>query len=52
MDDDDVLSNIFFPGQELPMTNTKLKHVPRLIGRILAYNICLKTVSYNYYSVI
>jgi len=52
MDDDDVLSNIFFPGQELPMTNTKLKHVPRLIGRILAYNICPKTVSYNYYSVI
>ena len=32
------------------MTNTKLKHVPRLIGRILPYNICLKIGSYNYYS--
>ena len=31
------------------MTNTKLKPVPSLIGRILAYNIYPKTRSYNYY---
>ena len=50
MDDDEVLSNIFLPGQGLPMTKNKLKSIPRLIGRILAYNICPKTGSYNYYS--
>jgi len=50
MDDAEVLSNIFLPGQELPMSNNKLKLIPRLIGRILAYNICPKTGSYNYYS--
>ena len=32
------------------MSNNKLKPIPRLIGRILAYNICPKTGSYNYYS--
>ena len=31
------------------MTNTKLKPVPRLIGKILTYNICPKIGSYNYY---
>ena len=50
MDDEEVLSNIFLPGQGLPMTNTKLKPIPRLIGRILSYNICPKSGSYNYYS--
>ena len=50
MDDEDVLSQIFLPGQRLPMTNNKLKPIPRLIGRILSYNICPKTGSYNYYS--
>jgi len=50
MDDAEVLSNIFLPGQGLPMSNNKLKPIPRLIGRILTYNICPKTVSYNYYS--
>jgi len=50
MNDDEVLSNIFLLGQGLQMTNTKLKIVPCLIGRILSYNICPKTVSYNYYS--
>ena len=49
MDDEEVLSSIFLPGQGLPMTNTKLKPIPRLIGRILSYNICPKTGSYNYY---
>jgi len=32
------------------MANNKLQPIPRLIGRILAYNICHKTGSYNYYS--
>ena len=50
MDDEDVLSQIFLPGHRLPMTNNKLKPIPRLIGRILSYNICPKTGSYNYYS--
>ena len=50
MDDDEVLSNIFHSGQGLPMTNNKLKPIPRLIGCILAYNICPKIGSYNYYS--
>ena len=50
MVDDEILSNIFLSGQGLPMTNNKLKSVPRLIGRILAYNICPKIRSYNYYS--
>ena len=49
MDDDEVLSNIFLPSQGLTMTNNKLKPVPRLIGRILTYNICPKIRSYNYY---
>jgi len=50
MDNEEVLSSIFLPGQGLPMMNNKLKPIPRLIGRILAYNICPKTGSYNYYS--
>ena len=50
MDDAEVLSNIFLPGQGLPMSNNKLKPIPRLIGRILAYNMCPKIGSYNYYS--
>ena len=33
---------MFLPGQGLPMSNNKLKPIPRLIGRILANNICLK----------
>ena len=48
--DDEVFFHIFLPGQGLPMTNTKLKPVPRLIGHILTYNICPKIGSYNYYS--
>jgi len=50
MDDAEVLSNIFLPGQGLPMSNNKLKPIPRLIGRILAYNIFPKIGNYNYYS--
>ena len=50
MDDAEVLSNMFLPGQGLPMTNNKLKPISRLIGRIIAYNICPKIGSYNYYS--
>ena len=50
MDDAEVLPNMFLLGQGLPMTNNKLKPIPRLISRILAYNICPKTGSYNCYS--
>ena len=32
------------------MTNNKFQPIPRLIGRILTYNICPKTDSYNYNS--
>ena len=49
MDDEEVLSHIFLFGQGPPMTNTKLQPVPRLIDRILAYNIYPKTESYNYF---
>jgi len=31
------------------MTNTKLQPIIRLIGHILAYKICPKTDSYNYF---
>ena len=50
IDDAEVLSNMFLPGQGLPMSKNKLKPIPRLIGRILAYNIYPKIGSYNYYS--
>jgi len=50
MDDEEVLSHVFLPDQGSPMTNTKLQPVSRLIGRILAYNICSKIESYNYFS--
>ena len=50
MNDDEVFAIICLPGQDPPMTNKKLQTIPRLIGRILAYNICPKTGSYNYYS--
>jgi len=44
-------SHIFiFPIKDPPMTNTKLQSIPRLIGCILAYNICPKTESYNNFS--
>jgi len=50
MDDDDILNQIFLPGHHLPMANNKLKPIPRLIGRLLSYNICPKTGSFNYFS--
>ena len=50
MDDEDILNQIFLPGHHLPMANNKLKPIPRLIGRILSYNICPKTGSFNYFS--
>ena len=49
MTNEDVLSQIFLPGQGLPMAN-KLQPTPRLIGRILADKICPKTWSFNYFS--
>jgi len=50
VDDKEVFSCIFLPDQGPPMTNTKLQPVPHLISRILAYNICPKIRSYNYFS--
>ena len=50
MTDDEDFSRIYLLGQGPPMTNNKLQPIPQLIGRILAYNICPKTSSYNYYS--
>ena len=50
MDDEPVLSEIFLPSKGLPMQNNKLKPIPRLIGRILAYNLLPKTSSFDYFS--
>jgi len=50
MDDDEVLSRIYLPGQGPPMANNKLQHILRLIGRILTNNVRPKTGSLNYYS--
>jgi len=50
MNDEEVFSYIFLSGQELLMTNTKLQPIPRLIGHILAYNICPKIKNYNNFS--
>jgi len=50
MNNDEVFSRIYLPGQGPLMTNNKLQPISQLIGCILAYNICLKTDSYNYYS--
>ena len=50
MNDDEVFAKIYLPGQGPPMTNNKFQLIPRLIGHILAYNICPKTGSYNYCS--
>ena len=48
--DDEVFSRIYLPSQDPLMANNKLQSIPKLIGHILAYNICPKTGSYNYYS--
>jgi len=50
LNDDEVFSMIYMPGQGPPMANNKLQPIPQLICRILTYNICPKTDSYNYYS--
>ena len=49
MNDDEVFSRIYLPGQSPPMANNKLQPILRLIDRILASNICPKIGSYNYY---
>jgi len=49
MSDDEILSKIFLPGQG-PLMANKLQPTTRLIGKILAYNICPKTYSFNYFS--
>ena len=48
MDNEEVLSKVFLPGQGLPMANNKLQPTPKLIVRILA-NICPKTESFDYF---
>jgi len=50
LNDDEVFSRIYLPGQDPPMANNKLQPIPRFIGRILTYNIYPKSSSYNYYS--
>ena len=50
MNDEEVFCRIYLPGQGSPIANNKLQPIPRLIDRILAYNICPKIGSYNYYS--
>ena len=49
MDDDEVFSRIYLPGQGPLMANNKLQPIPQLIGCILAYNICPETSCYNYW---
>ena len=49
MNDDEVFSRIYLPGQDPPVANNKLQPIPKLIGCTLAYNICPKTDNYNYY---
>jgi len=46
---DEVFSKIYLPRQGPPIASNKLQPIPKLIGRILAYNICHKTENYNYY---
>ena len=50
MNNDEVFSRIYLPDPGPLMTNNKLQPISQLIGRILTYNIYLKTGSYNYYS--
>ena len=50
MTNDEVFSRIYLPSQGPPMKHNNLQPIPRLIDRILAYNICPKTRIYNYYS--
>ena len=50
LDDEEILSRFYLPSQEPNMANNKLKPIPRLIGCILAYNICPKMGSFNYFS--
>jgi hypothetical protein len=51
MNDQDILTNhIFLPGKGLPMLSNKLRPIPRLISRILSYNMIPKTGSYDHMS--
>ena len=49
MSDDETLLKNFLQGQVLLMANNKLQPTSRLIGRILAFKICPKTSSFNYF---
>jgi len=51
MIDEDVLYNkILLPGKTLPMFSNKLRLVPRLVSRILSYNLLPKTGSFDHMS--
>jgi hypothetical protein len=51
MIDEDVLYNkILLPGKTLPMFSNKLRPVPRLVSRILSYNLLPKTGSFDHMS--
>ena len=44
MNDQNILNNhIFLPGKSLPMMSNKLRPIPRLVSRILSYNMIPKT---------
>lgn len=49
MDDEEILSQLFLPSKGLSIENNKLRQIPRLVRRILAYNMVPKTGSFTYY---
>jgi hypothetical protein len=42
--------HIYLPGKSSPMQNNKLRPIPRLVCRILAYNVLPKTGSFDHIS--
>ena len=50
IDDEEVLSKIYLPGQGPPMASNKRQPIRRLIGHSFAYNICPKMKIFNYFS--
>jgi hypothetical protein len=51
MNNQDILNNhIFLPGKGFPMVTNKLRLIPRLVSRILSYNMIPKTGSFDHMS--
>jgi len=51
MNDQNILQNhIFLPGKNLPMITNKLRPIPRLVSRILSYNMIPKTGLFDHMS--